>query len=65
MILLRLLAQKMGGVGDQFGDRVGFSCVVITANHAMSIHQDHPRAVDRNSLLIAAVRDREFESIAR
>ncbi len=65
VILLRLLAQKMGGVGDQFGDRVGFGRVVITANRAVSIHQNHPRAVNRNPFLVATVRDGELKSVAR
>ena len=53
--LPELLAQQMVGVSNQFRYRVGFGRVVIAADLAMSIHEDHSCAVHRKSLLIASV----------
>ena len=53
--LLRLLAQQMVRVSNQFRYRVGFRRIVIATDLTMSIHQDHSGAVHRKSLLIASV----------
>ena len=63
--LLWLLAQQMTCVRHQLRYRVRFSCVVVTANIAVPIHQHHPRAVNRNALFAAAVRDGKFKTIVR
>jgi hypothetical protein len=64
-LLLRLLAQKMVRVSDQFRHCISFGRIVVTADLAMSIHEHYPRAVHGNPLGIAAIRDREFEAVMR
>src|ERR1043166_3474387 len=63
--LLRVLAQKMVRVGEQFGHRLGLDGIVVSTDLAMSIYEHHPRAVHGNPLRIAAVGCREFEAVMR
>src|SRR5256886_11653676 len=55
----------MTRVGEQSRHRVRCRCFVITADFAMSIHQNHPGAMHGNSGFIAAIGHRKFEIIMR
>lgn len=58
----RLLAAEVGDVGEEAGDGVGFGGVVVAADLAGPIDQDHPGAVHR----LAVVRGEggELEAVA-
>ena len=64
-LLLRLFFQEMIGVRQQLGDRIGRDRVVIAANLAVSVHQNHSCAVQRLRVLIAAISGGELEAFLR
>ena len=42
-------------IGDHLRHRIWFGRIVVTADFTMPVDQYHPRAVDGNSLGIAAI----------
>src|SRR5205085_9048182 len=63
--LLRLLAEQMVRIGEQFGDAIRRKRIVVTTDRPAAIDQHKARAVNRTAVRFLALGEPELESITR